>query len=54
VSYTDAQIAQVCHEANRALQTIHLAVGDRSIAISQAWPLLDDLDRPRSIAGVRA
>jgi hypothetical protein len=35
MTYTDAQIAQVCHEANRTLQTLHVTIGDKSVPVSQ-------------------
>jgi hypothetical protein len=54
LTYTEAQIAQVCHEANRALQQIHLAEGDRSIPVALPWWQLTEPDRLRIIAGVRA
>jgi hypothetical protein len=53
MTYTDAQIAQVCHEANRTRQTLHVVSGDKSIPVSQPWWSLTDLDREGIIAGVR-
>ena len=54
MTYTDAQIAQVCHEANRTLQTLHVTMGDKSVPVSQPWWRLTDPERELSIAGVRA
>ncbi len=53
MTYTDAQIAQVCHEANRTLQTLHVTMGDKSVPVSQPWWRLTDPDREGIIAGVR-
>lgn len=54
MSLTDAQIAQVCHEANRALQQIHLAGGDKTIQVAMPWWQLPEPERAWRIAGVRA
>lgn len=47
IVYTDEEIAQVCHEANRALQ---VANGERVISVH--WPYLDAELRASIINGV--
>lgn len=49
--YSPAQIAHVCHEANRALQTIH---GNPAIPASPDWTGLGPADRQTAIDGVLA
>jgi hypothetical protein len=51
MSYSHEQIASVCHEANRALQLLQHADG---IPVAEPWHQLDDQDRKRITAGVRA
>ena len=47
---TPIQIAQVCHEANRAVQTIQ---ADPAIPVSKPWDLLDEETRLSAEVGVR-
>jgi hypothetical protein len=53
-AYSDAQIAQVCHEANRAVEQLHVTAGDRSIKVGPAWWQLEEPARVRAIAMVAA
>jgi len=47
--FTDEQIAQVCHEANRALQIVS---GDPNV--SPLWPDAPESQRTASIRGIAA
>lgn len=47
--YTIAQIAEVCHEANRGLQTVQAAEGH---PVSAPWATTPEDERAGAIAGV--
>lgn len=47
MTYTPEQIAQVCHEANRALRAVH------SDLIAPGWAMISDDMRESAIAGVQ-
>lgn len=47
-TFTDEQIARVCHEANRALQIV---LADPTIAVSPPW---DEAPQEPTLAGVAA
>ena len=49
MTHTAAEIARVCHEANRALQIIQ---ADPGIAVSEPWLDLDEESRRSIIFGV--
>lgn len=49
MAMTAAEIAQVCHAANRALQQIQ---GDPTIPVSPKWDKLDEETRQSEIQGV--
>lgn len=48
-AHSPAEIAAVCHEANRVLQVIQ---GDPTIGVSPHWDDASDADRESSIEGV--
>ena len=49
--YNDEQVAQVCHEANRAFQEVQ---DDPRVPVSKPWESLDTETRNSVIDGVRA
>lgn len=50
-TYSDEQIARVCHEANRALQVVN---ADPGIEVSPPWDEAPESQRDSAIAGVHA
>lgn len=53
MTYTAEQIAEVCHEANRALQRIHDRLGVPGIPVATHWAAFPEPERQGVIAGVR-